>query len=126
MFTQEEKNIMNRDFFTMHIMKDSLYEFQSQNRDWWIIMEVEVHQRKRELAKGTPKQHVYALYHKHHGAKGYHEHGLHQYPSVLDCILEVINHDDYRQKRKGRTHFEELLEEVRMMDLFREIHAGAV
>ena len=125
MFTQEERKIMNREFFTMHIMTDSLYEFQSQNGDWWIIMEVEVYQRKKELAKGAPKQHIYNLYHKHaFGSDGFHEHGTRQYASVLDCVLEVINHDDYRQKRKGRTHFEELLEEVRIQQLFKSIHAA--
>lgn len=126
MFTQEERNIMERDFFVMNIMTDSLYEFQSQNKDWWIIMEVEVYQTKKQIQAGVPKQHVYNLYHKHAGAKGYHEHGSRQYASVLDCVLEVINHDDYRQKRKGRTHFEELLEEVRMQQLFNGIHASAV
>ena len=83
MFTQEERSIMDRSFFTMHIMTDSLFEFQSQNHDWWIIMEVEVYQTKREMKAILPKSHTYTVYHRHSGARGFHEHG--QYACVLDA-----------------------------------------
>lgn len=115
MMTQFEKEIVMQPYFTMHIVTDSLIEFQSQNKDWWILLQVEVYQRRHQLALGTPKEHTYKLYHKHDGASGFHEQG--EYLEVLDAVLTVIDHDDYRmgKKRRGQTtHFEELLEWYRL------------
>ncbi|MBQ6408622.1 MAG: hypothetical protein IJJ64_11365 [Butyrivibrio sp.] len=119
MFSVLERDVIMRDYFKMHIVASSMAEFQSMNGDWWVVFKVECHQSKKELMRGVPKQHRYVLYHKHADGVGYHEHG--QYCNVVDAILEVINHDDYRQHRKGRTHFEELLDEVRLMEAFEGI-----
>ena len=108
MFTDEDRMLMRQDYFTMSIEGDSVFEFISQNGDWWMVIQLERYMTKKELAAGKPKRRFYRLLHRHADADDYHEHG--EYLSVLDAVLEVINHDDYRLHNKGRTHFDELLE----------------
>lgn len=119
MFTQEEKMIIAQDYFKLQTLTDSYCEFQSQNHDWWIILEVEVYQSKKQLSMNLPKKHIYKLFHRHSEDSGYHEHG--EYAEVLDSVLEVINHDDYRLKNRCPTHFEELLEWYRVQRLLQTV-----
>ena len=49
------------------------------------------------------------VYHQlNSGAKGFHFHS--ELPGALDVVLEIINHDDYRLKRKERTYFDEVVD----------------
>ncbi len=119
MFSAEEREIIMQDYFQIYNVTESLVEFQSQNHDWWMILEVETKLTRRQLAAGVPHRRTYMLYHKHSDAEAYHEQG--EFASVLDAILEVINHDDYRLHNKGRTHFDELLEKVHQKRLLQPI-----
>ena len=119
MFSAEEKEIIMQDYFQIYNVTESLVEFRSQSHDWWMILEVEVKLTRRQLAAGVLHRRTYMLYHKHSDAEAYHEQG--EYASVLDAILEVINHDDYRLHNKGRTHFDELLEWVRIRNTLQTI-----
>ncbi len=111
MFTSEEIGIIERECFNINILGSSVAELQSQNKDWWMIMETEQYLSKKELSKGKPKECFYFLMHKHSDANGYHEHGT--FSCVLDAVLEILNHDDYRLKHRGKTEFDRLLDEVR-------------
>ncbi len=110
MFNEKERRIIRRDFFSISMEGASVVELQSQNGDWWMLLEVQETLSRRQMARRKPKVIVYRLMHKHANYSLYHEHV--EYTSVLDAILEVINHDDYRLKNKGKTHFDELLDEV--------------
>ena len=111
MFNKEELNIINRDFFTISLLGGSVVELQSQNGDWWMILEEEQWLSRRQIRAKVPKRVFYKLMHRHSDSAAFHEQG--EYSCVLDAVLEIINHDDYRLKHKGRTHFDELLDEVR-------------
>ncbi len=109
MFTKLERRIINRDFFTMSIFGSSVAELRSENGDWWMIMKIEKHLTKGQLTRGFERSHYFQLLHRHANAQGYHLHA--EYETALDTVLDILNHDDYRMKRTGRTHFDELVEE---------------
>ena len=109
MFSQNEKAIICRDFFRIKTLGDAVVELQSENKDWWILMDVERYIPRKKMRKGVQHERYYQLLHRHSNAFGYHEHG--EFSNVLDAVLEIINHDDYRLKRAGYTHFDELLDE---------------
>lgn len=110
MFNKEEMNIIRRDFFSISVEGGSVVELKSQNGDWWMILEVQEWLSRHQIRAKVPRTVFYRLMHRHGDSDVFHEHG--EYSSVLDAVLEIINHDDYRLKHRGRTHFEELLEEV--------------
>ena len=113
MFNEQDLSIIRRDFFRINILGDAIVEFQSQNGDWWILMEIQEWLSHRQMVAGAEHRVYYKMLHRHADADTYHEQG--DYISVLDAVLEVIDHDDYRLKHRGWTHFDELLEEALKM-----------
>ncbi len=110
MFNELDRKIINRDCFKIILMGDSLAEIESENGDHWIILEEQEHLNKGQIRSGRVPAISYKLLHRHADAKSFHLHTA--CLSVLDIVLEVLQHDDYRLKKRGRTHFDELLEEV--------------
>lgn len=84
-----------------------------------MILEVESQLTRLKLAAVVKHRRTYMRYHKHSDAEAYHEQG--EFASALDAILEVINHDHYQLHNKGRTHFDELLEWVRIRNTLQTI-----
>ncbi len=74
-----------------------MYEIQSIcTRHYWAIV---------PIAKNR-SQTYYKLLHKYHKKDNYHNQT--DCGSVLDAVLEIINHDDYKLKRKNG-YFEEIV-----------------
>lgn len=108
MFNKEELTLINLQYFkTINVLSD-VCEVVSQNGDHWIILKVQEHVPKNELCNKKHFDYMYNLYHRHEDAEGFHYQS--EFVNLLDLILEIINHDDYRLKRRGRTYFDELVE----------------
>ena len=93
MFTPTEYEIMTLPYFNVISDEPDFFEIQSKNTGhFWAIM---------------PYGRYTRLWHKYHKEDEYH----HQIDTmcVLDAVLEIVCHDDYKLHRKG-TFFEELLE----------------
>ena len=110
MFSEKDKSLINQEYFKINVLSDAVAELESENGDWWILMEIQRWLSRRQRASQMIPQVFYRLMHRHANSEAFHEHG--EYISVLDAVLEIINHDDYRLKRHGRTHFNKLLEKV--------------
>ena len=108
MFSEKDKSLINQKYFQINVLSDAVAELQSENGDWWILMEVQQWLSRRQRASQTRPRSIYRLMHRHADSEAYHEHG--EYICVLDAILEITDHDDYRLRRHGRTHFDEILE----------------
>ncbi len=110
MFSEKDKAIISRDFFEIIYMGDAIAELRSENEDYWMIMEVQQWLSRRQRASQTIPTVFYRVMHRHADSESFHEHI--ECINVLDCVLEILQHDDFRLKRRGKTHFDELLEEV--------------
>ena len=110
MFSERDRKIINRDCFNIIMMGDSIAEVESENGDHWIILEVQEHLNKGQIRARKVPRVTYHVLHRHGDSGAFHEHT--ECISVLDCVLEILQHDDFRLKKHGRTHFDELLEEV--------------
>ncbi len=108
MFSEKDKSLINQEYFKVNVLSDAVAELESENGDWWILTEAQRWLSRRQRASQTVPQVFYRLMHRHANSEAFHEHG--EYISVLDAVLEITNHDDYRLKRHGRTHFDEILE----------------
>ncbi len=111
MFTEEEKKYIQRSCFNVSILGSSVAELESQNGDWWMIIEQDALLTKEQLNTGKKPARSYMLMHRHANASGYH----HQCAclQVFDAVLEILCHDDYRLKHRGVTEADRLLEELR-------------
>ena len=115
MFSQSDLSIINRDCFNIKTLGGAYVELQSQNGDWWILLETQESLSKRKRASGETGKTFYRIMHRHSNDNIYHDHA--EYSNILDAVLEILDHDDFRLKRKKsqkRTPFDELLEEVGM------------
>lgn len=93
MFTTTEYELLTLPYFNQINPDPAMYEIQSKNTGhYWAIV---------------PTGNYYTLLHKYHEPDKYHYQTA--TISVLDAILEIVNHDDYKLHRKG-TLFEELIE----------------
>jgi hypothetical protein len=96
MFTMRDTEIMTLPYFTIIRGCGSMYEIQSRcTGHYWAIVPI-----------ALKKQVYYKLLHKYHEEDNYH----HQTDcmTVLDAVLEIMCHDDYKLHRKS-SNFEELL-----------------
>lgn len=92
MFTSTEYEIMTLPYFNVINDSPDFFEIQSKNTGhFWAIM---------------PLGNYVRLYHKYKKSHKYHFQT--DTMSVLDAVLEIVNHDDYKLHRKG-TFFEELV-----------------
>lgn len=107
MFSEKDKSLIRQDYFNVTILSDSFAELESENGDWWMILEVQQWLSRRQRASQTVPRVFYRLMHRHANSEAYHDHSEHI--CILDVILEITNHDDYRLKRHGQTHFDEIL-----------------
>ncbi len=98
MFRSKDVDIMTIPYFEIIRENKSMYEIRSKcTGHYWAIVPL------------TSRRGVYyQLLHKYHEEDNYHFQL--DCPSVLDAVLEIINHDDYKIKEK-RPIFEEVLAE---------------
>ena len=93
MFTTTEYEILSLPYFNTISRDPAKYEIQSKNTGhFWALV---------------PTGSYITLLHKYHESDEYHYQT--STISVLDAVLEIVNHDDYKLHRKG-TFFEELVE----------------
>lgn len=104
MFSSKELSILTLDYFNVKMCCSDVCELESQNGDHWIILKQQTHIPKRQLQNVKHFNYIFMLYHRHNDGEGFHLHAEHI--NVLDAILDIINHDDYRLKRKGKTYFD--------------------
>ncbi len=107
MFTEREKSLLQLNYFTPVFCASDVCEIQSKNGDHWIILKVQTHVPKRKMENIRHFDYTYRLYHRHADVEGFHEQSEHI--DLLDLVLEVINHDDYRLHRRGKTFFDEVV-----------------
>lgn len=107
MFTSKERSLLELSCFKTIMYASDVCEIQSQNDDHWIIIKVQNHIPKRKVQNVKHFNYTYQLYHRHGDADGFHEQT--QFADLLDLVLEIINHDDYKLKRKGKTYFDKVV-----------------
>ena len=107
MFNSNELSILTLDYFNVKMCCSDVCELESQNGDHWIILKQQTHIPKRQLQNVKHFNYIFMLYHRHNDGEGFHLHAEHI--NVLDAILDIINHDDYRLKRKGKTYFDKVV-----------------
>lgn len=94
MFTPTEYEILSLPYFNTVSTDPAMYEIQSKNTGhYWALV---------------PTGKYITLLHKYHESDEYHYQT--QTLTVLDAVLEIVNHDDYKLHHKGRTFFDELVE----------------
>ena len=108
MFSEEELKLINLKYFKTKTILSDLCELESQNGDHWMVLKIQTYVPRRKLSNEIKYEYIYLLYHRHGDNEGFHKQS--EFGNLLDLVLEIINHDDYRMKRKGRTFFDELLE----------------
>ena len=108
MFKSDELSLLNLEYFNVVMCVSDVCELESQNGDHWIVLKRQATVPKSQLRKTRNFQYTFLIYHRHSGTKGFHFHS--EMPGALDAVLEIINHDDYRLKRKGRTYFDEVVD----------------
>ncbi len=93
MFTTTEYEILSLPYFNTISCDPAKYEIQSKNTGhYWALV---------------PEGDYIKLLHKYQENHPYH---FQTYTlNVLDAVLEIVNHDDYKLHRKG-TFFEELVD----------------
>lgn len=109
MFTSQELSILNISYFKQIMLASDVSELESQNGDHWLILKKQAPLPKRQRDKSKGLHYTYLIYHRHNDAEGFHFQS--EMPDMLSVALELIQEDDYRLKRKGRTAFDEVLEE---------------
>ena len=97
MFTPEETELLTLPYFNVISEDPAMYEIQSKNtKQYWAIIP----------AKASNGAACYKLMHTYDPAEPYH---FQTYcPTILDVILDIINHDDYRLHRRSG-YFEEIV-----------------
>ena len=108
MFNSKDVSLIILDYFDVVMCASDVCEIVSQNGDHWMILKKQATVPRGQLKHTKHFDYTFLLYHRHSGSKGFHLHS--EYTSVLDTVLDIINHDDYRLKRKGRTYFDEVVE----------------
>ena len=97
MFTLQDKEIMTLPYFITIRESSSMYEIQSRcTGHFWAIVPIAMNR----------KQTYYKLLHKYHEEDNYHVQM--DFASVLDAVLDIINHDDYKLHRRS-SYFEEVV-----------------
>lgn len=104
MFTSEEKSLLGLTYFTSIMCATDVCELESKNGDHWLILKVQNHIPKHKISNIKHFDYTYQLYHRHHDAEGFHLQTEHI--NLLDVILDIISHDDYRLRKKGKTYFD--------------------
>ena len=107
MFSSEEKSLITLDYFKLKMCVSDVCEIESQNGDHWIILKKQAHIPKRQLPNVKHFEYTFLLYHRHADAEGFHYQS--EFTNILDLILDIINHDDFRLKRRGKTFFDTVL-----------------
>ncbi len=96
MFTFRDTEIMTLPYFNTISMSGSMYEIQSRcTGHFWAIIPIAMN--RREV--------YYQLLHKYHEEDNYHIQT--SCGTVLDAVLDIINHDDYKLHRRS-SYFEEV------------------
>ncbi len=100
MFTELEREMLTLSYFRVVSDSESLFEIQSTNTGhFWGVLPLE---------KKNRSEIEFMLLHKYHVDDTYHYQSTFAGPSaMLDLILEIIGHDDYRLKHKNDV-FEEV------------------
>ena len=97
MFTMRDVEIMSLPYFKVIRKSDAMYEIQSRSsKHYWAIV---------PIAKNS-KEKYFKLLHKYHRDDDYHSQA--DFGTVLDSVLEIINHDEYKLRRKTG-YFEEVV-----------------
>lgn len=109
MFTSKELILLKLDYFKTVMLASDVCELESKNGDHWIILKVQNHISKTKLHNVKHFNYTYQVYHRHQNVESFHRQL--EYANLLDVILEIINHDDYRLKHKGKTFFDTVLEQ---------------
>ena len=104
MFTSEELSILNLNYFNVKMCGSDVCELESQNGDHWLILKKQTMVPRGQVQHVTEFSYTFILFHRHSDAEGFHYQT--EFLNVLDVILEIINHDDYRLKRRGKTYFD--------------------
>ncbi len=107
MFNANELTLLNLNYFNQVFCATDVCELISQNGDHWIILKVQYSVPKAQVRYKHP-DYIFSLYHRHANAKSFHLHA--EYMTILDTVLDIIQHDDYRLKRKGRTFFDDVVD----------------
>ena len=96
MFTMSDIEIMTLPYFKVVRKSDAMFELQSRcTRHFWAVVPIA---RNRN-------QTYYKLLHKYKKSDNYHSQA--DFGTVLDAVLEIINHDDFKLNRKNG-YFEEV------------------
>ena len=109
MFTPKELTLINLEYFNLIFCASDICELESHNGDHWMIVKVQTFVPKYKVATKKHFNYYYQLYHRHNDADGFHLQAEHI--DLLDAVLDIINHDDYRLRRRGSRHFDEVVEE---------------
>ena len=89
MFTNKDKEMLGNPYFKILTQTPIMYEVQSKNTgNYWVIFPLQ--DRRQKYVR---------LLHKYKKNDDYHEQSI--TGTVLDAVLEIINHDDYRLKTKN-------------------------
>ncbi len=98
MFTKKEKEIMSISYFIVLNENEAMYELESKRTGQiWAIVPISLEQSV-----------YYKLLHKYLTEDNYHFQT--DCGSVLDAVLEIINHDDYKLHNRSGL-FEEVLKQ---------------
>ena len=108
MFTPKELSVIKLEYFNVIFCASDVCEVESKNGDHWMIMKVQIRNSKRRKAHTSSFSYYYQLYHRHADISSFHLHAEHI--DLLDAVLDIIAHDDYRLGKKGKTYFDDVVE----------------
>ncbi len=104
MFTKQEKSLLTLNYFNVITKSDSMYEIQSRNGDYWMIIKVATYVSRGEIEairnSGEDRDCYYILNHRHEDEREYHHHT--DTGSVYNAVLEIVSHDSYRLKNNNK------------------------
>ncbi len=106
MFTSEEKSLLQLKYFQPVFCASDACELISKNGDHWLLLKIQDHIPKKQLHNKRYFTHHYELFHRHSDAEGFHLQN--EFVNLLDLILEIIAHDDFRLHQKNGA-FEEVV-----------------
>ena len=107
MFSAKELSIINLKYFKVPMCASDVCELESKNGDHWLIIKKQATVPRGQAKQTTQFHYTYILFHRPADNDGFH-YQL-EFISLLDVILEIINHDDYRLHHKGKTYFDEVV-----------------
>ena len=108
MFTSKELSLLQLSYFKPIFCASDACELQSKNGDHWLILKVQNHIPRKKLQNTKHFDYTYLLFHRHEDSDGFHAQT--EFADLLDLVLEIINHDDHKLKRRGKTFFDEVVE----------------